>query len=137
MAAGAKGTDGTEPRELSNTTSWTLKASVDGSVTWLVQAAKVTALHAVNCTGWPVSSSPKVPDTFVGTTVPLTEISGPRPHGKVNGTEGMPRNGTPGTTTPEICTGPCTGVNAKVRLIVRIGLKLTTAEAPEMVAPLA
>jgi len=87
---------------LSSTTSWTLKASLGGSTTWLAPAAVLTGEQAVKGMGRPVSRSAKVPDTRVGTTFPLSLISGPRPHGSRNGPDGVTSGCTPGITTSVI-----------------------------------
>ncbi|MGO8891812.1 MAG: hypothetical protein ACLQB1_19260 [Streptosporangiaceae bacterium] len=112
------------------TTSWTEKASVAGSTTRLPPAASVTVEHAANCSRRPVSRSAKLPDTRVGTTLPFSSISGPRPHGSWKVPAGGWTNGTPGMVTSVICSGAWIGENVNLSPVVRIGAKLTRPSAP-------
>jgi hypothetical protein len=71
-----------------------------------------------------------VPHTRVGTAFPFTFSAGPRPHRSRSGARGMPSRRTPGISRPEICSGPCCGVNVIVSLVVRMGANRTAPLGP-------
>ncbi len=105
-------------------------------MTQLSPALIVTSVQAANWSGRPVSRSPSVPVTRVGTNLPSSEILGPSRQGRANRTFPPPASGlTRGIVISVIWTGRTDGVNLNSRADVRIGANRSVDFQPVTMPP--